>query len=116
MNFETEYKNIIFNITLEKEDIKDLSLLMGDKFNRLPNEVMIDIKKGTLASYNLIITSSQNNEVFTHYFSGIMLTPKQDELLEELQEYLESESVLDSIAEILKKYFIEPGPIWRVKI
>lgn len=48
MKFETEYRNIHFKISLEKELFEDVTLLMGDKFNRLPNQTMIEIKKGTL--------------------------------------------------------------------
>lgn len=113
MNFETEYKNIVFRISLEKEPYDDVALLMGDKFNRLPNQTMIEIKKGTLGPYNVIITSIQDEEEFTHYLSGILLTTDQDELLDELGAYLEQENILDDIVAIRKKYAISPGPSWR---
>ena len=113
MNFETEYKNINFRISLEKEVYDDVSLLMGDKFNRLPNQTMIEIKKGNLGPYNVIITSIQNEEEFTHYLSGILLTTDQDELLDELGAYLDQENVLDDIVTMRNKYAITPGPAWR---
>jgi hypothetical protein len=113
MNFETEYKNITFRISLEKETYADVSLLMGDKFNRLPNQTMIEIKKGTLGAYNLIITSLADEEEYIHYFSGILLTTDEDELMDELGFYLEQESILDNIIAIRSKYAITPGPAWR---
>ncbi|MBC7427391.1 MAG: hypothetical protein H7336_02190 [Bacteriovorax sp.] len=114
MNFETEYKNIRFKISLEKEVYEDASLLMGDKFNRLPNQTMIEIKKGALGPYNLIITSDDDDEMeCTHYFSGILLTTDEKDLLDELGSYLEQENILDDILAIRKKYAFEPGPLWR---
>jgi hypothetical protein len=113
MNFETEYKNIIFRISLEKEIYDDVSLLMGDKFNRLPNQTMIEIKKGSIGPYNLLITSEADNEEYTHYLSGILLTTDEDELLDELGAYLEQENVLDDIITTRGKYGISPGPAWR---
>lgn len=113
MNFETEYKNIHFKISLEKEVFEDVSLLMGDKFNRLPNQTMIEIKKGTLGPYNLIITSNQNGEEYIHYLSGILLTTDEEEVLDELGYYLEQENILDDIVAIRAKYAITPGPAWR---
>lgn len=115
MNFETEYKNINFKISLEKETFTDVSLLMGDKFNRLPNQTMIEIKKGTLGPYNLIITSSQKDgEEYIHYMSGILLTTDEEEVLDELGYYLEQENILDDIVAIRDKYAITPGPAWKI--
>ena len=116
MNFETEYKNIHFRISLEKEIFEDVSLLMGDKFNRLPNQTMIEIKKGSLGPYNLIITSTENNEEYIHYLSGILLTTDEEEVLDELGFYLEQENILDDIVAIRLKYAITPGPAWKQQI
>ena len=114
MNFETKYKNIHFRISLEKEVLEDVSLLMGDKFNRLPNQTMIEIKKGTLGTYNLIIISSKDDEEeYTHYLSGILLTTDDEELLDELSLYLDQENILDNIHAIREKYSVTPGPTWR---
>ena len=114
MNFETVYKNIHFKITLEKEVFEDITLLMGDKFNRLPNTTMIEIKKGTLGPYNLIIESDEDEDMpCTHYLSGILLTTDEDELMDEVADYLEQENILDDIVSIRKKYAFEPGPLWR---
>lgn len=113
MNFETEYKNINFRISLEKEVYDDVSLLMGDKFNRLPNQTMFEIKKGTIGPYNILIISGVDDNECTHYLSGILLTTDQDELLDELGAYLDQEGVLDDIAAIRDKYAITPGPAWR---
>lgn len=113
MNFETEYKNITFRISLEKESFDDITFFMGDKFNRLPNQTMIEIKKGALGPYNILIVSIQNDTEYTHYLSGILLTTNQDELLEELGNYLDQEGVLDDIVALRSKYAIDPGPAWR---
>ena len=113
MNFETEYKNIQFKISVEIETYDDVSLLMGDKFNRLPNQTMIEIKKGALGPYNIIITSIENEIEYTHYLSGILLTTDADELLDELGHYLDQENILDDIVAIRKKYAIDPGPVWK---
>jgi hypothetical protein len=116
MNFETEYKNIQFKISLEKENFENVSLMMGDKFNRLPNQTMIEIKKGTLGPYNLIIISDQDGDMeCTHYFSGVLLTTNEEEIMNEVGSYLEQEGILDEIVEIRNKYAFEPGPIWREK-
>ena len=113
MNFETEYKNIQFKISLEKEIFEDASLLMGDKFNRLPNQTMIEIKKGSLGPYNILITSNQNGEEYIHYLNGILLTTVEDDVLDELGDYLDQENILDNIVDIRIKYSITPGPAWR---
>jgi len=114
MKFSTEYKNIQFQITLEKETYIDISQLMGDKFNRLPNQTLIELKKGNLASYNLIIVSHDENEaVYTHYLSGILLSSNEDEIAEEITDYLEQEEVIESIVKLREQYAINPGPHWR---
>jgi hypothetical protein len=114
MKFETEYKNINFKISLEKEVFEDVTLLMGDKFNRLPNQTMIEIKKGALGTYNLMIISSKDNEEeYTHYLSGILLTTDEEELLDEFSLYLDQENILDNIVDIRVKYSVTPGPTWR---
>ena len=113
MNFETEYKNIQFRISVEAETYDDVSLIMGDKFNRLANQTMIEIKKGTLGPYNIIINSTQDADEYTHYLSGILLTTDADDLLDELGHYLDQENILDDIVAIRKKYAIDPGPAWR---
>lgn len=114
MKFETDYKNIHFHIELEKENVSDLSQLMGDKFNRLPNQTMAEIRKGNLASYNVIIVSTLNNEQFTHYLSGVVLSSHEDQLMEDVGDYLEQEGVLDDIERCLNRYSADPGPVWRI--
>jgi hypothetical protein len=115
MNLETEYKNIQFKISIEKEIFHDVSILLGDKFNRLPAQAMIEIKKGSLAPYNLFITSIENDDMeCIHYLNGILLTTNEDELIDELSSYLEQEEILDKIEVLRKKYYFEPGPIWRI--
>jgi hypothetical protein len=117
MNFETEYKNIKFHITLEKAEILDASVLLGDKFNRLPNQTMIAIKKGMLIPFNLIIKSTNDQmEVseLTHYWSNILLTSKADELLEELGHFLDDEDILESIVTNWQLGGSLEGPAWKL--
>lgn len=115
MNFETEYKNITFHISLEEENIADVSQLMGDKFNRLPNQTMIEIKKGNLKPYNILITSSRDEHEFTHYLNSVLLTSNADELVDELAQYLEDEHIMDNIVDLWGKYLVDPGPLWKIE-
>ncbi len=117
MNFETEYKNLRFRITLEKIVVTEITHFFGDKFHKLPNQKMIALKKGTLAPYNLIILSNLKEvleDERTHYWSNVLLTnvEDQDELLEELGEYLDDEAVLDSIVDNWNLVGNEDGPAW----
>ena len=114
MKFETEYKNIQFIISLEDDNYPDVTLLMGDKFHRLGNQTILGLKKGTLKAYNVIIESTFESESFTHYLSGIILTSNAEEVAEDLQDYLEQESVLDEITSLISQYAISPGPKWKV--
>lgn len=118
MNFETEYKNIHFHLELDRANISDASLLLGDKFHRLPNQTMIEIRKGALVAYNLVIVSKKNNdtnceEERTHYWSNILLTNNQDEVLEELGQYLDDENILDSVIDNWNLAGNEKGPAWK---
>ncbi len=116
MKFETEYKNLNFSIHIEKVPVIDVSLLLGDKFNRVANRVLIELKKGNLAPYHLIISSFNLLDVEnerTHYWSNIILTSNSDELLEELGLYLEDEEILDSIVANWELVGDETGPGWK---
>lgn len=99
-------------MTLEKIVIKDIASFMGDKFNRLPSQTLIELKKGALVPYNLIIESSNHLEVRTHYWSNILLTSNIEELQEELGYYLEDEEILDLIVANWEIVENELGPAW----
>lgn len=117
MKFETEYKNIIFKFTLEKENFPDVSFFMSDKFNRLSNQTIVEVKKGNLWPYNILIESVANDESFTHYLSTILLsTQSDDELMDDLSYYLEQENTLDEIADLRELYALTPGPKWKVNL
>lgn len=113
MKFETEYKNISFTIELFKLEIKDITLLLGDKFTRLPNQTMTELKKGNLVAYNLVIQSKKENEERTHYWSNVLLPSSTDDLLEEVGYYLEDEEILDSIVSNWELVGDETGPAWK---
>jgi hypothetical protein len=113
MNFETEYKNIIFRISIEAIIIADITLLLGDKFNRLPNQTMIELKKGTIKPYNLVIKSKNAEAERTHYWSNVLLTSDAEQLLEELGDYLDGEEILDSIVSNWDLPGDEQGPAWK---
>lgn len=113
MNFETDYKNIHFRFELERASITEAALLLGDKFHRLPNQTMIDIKKGTLVSYNLTIISTLKEEERTHYWSNVLLPAKEEELMEELGHYLNDENILDEIVNNWNLCGDESGPAWK---
>lgn len=114
MKFETEYKNLNFHISLEAVTMTDASLFLGDKFNRLPNQLMIELKKGTIVPYNLVIKSIKDIEERTHYWSHVLLTSDADVLLEELGHYLEDEEILDSIILNWELMGDERGPAWKI--
>lgn len=113
MYFETEYKNLNFHITLERVSVSDVSLLLGDKFSRLPNQTMIELKKGNLSAYNLIIKSNKESEERIHYWSNVLLSAEANEVLEELGYYLDDEEILDSIIENWELAGDETGPAWK---
>ena len=113
MKFETEYKNINFHISLEHVLILDVSQLLGDKFNRLPNQTMIQLKKGNIKAYNLFIRSQKNEEERTHFWANVLLTSDEESLLEELGDYLEDEEILDSIISNWELLGDETGPSWK---
>lgn len=113
MNFETEYKNLNFHISLEPVAISNISLLLGDKFNRLPNQTMQELKKGSLKAYNLVIKSKKNGEERTHYWSNVLLTSDADALLDELGHYLHDEEILDSIISNWELVGDDSGPSWK---
>lgn len=113
MNFETEYKNIHFKLELERATITDAALLLGDKFHKLPNQTMIEIKKGNLIAYNLTITSRLEENERAHFWSNILLTNKEEDLLVELGHYLDDENILDEVVSNWNLSGDETGPAWK---
>jgi hypothetical protein len=113
MNFETEYKNIHFKLELERATISDATLLLGDKFHKLPNQTMIEIKKGNVVAYNLMITSRLEDNDRTHFWSNILLTNKEEDLLVELGHYLDDENILDEVVSNWNLSGDETGPAWK---
>jgi hypothetical protein len=96
----------------------DPALLLGDKFNRLGNQTMIEVKKGNLVPYNLVIESTKGDqgttESRTHYWSNVLLTSNAEEVLEDLGDYLTSEEILDQIVENWELGGTEKGPAWSL--
>jgi hypothetical protein len=115
MNFQTEYKNIQFKIELEPLEMGDLTKFFGDKFHRLPNQTLAELKKGNLIGYNLIIESTFNSETRTYYWSKILLTKNEDELLEDIELYLQDEEILEQIVTQWNLEGDQSGPAWREK-
>ena len=115
MNLKIEYRNIHFEISLERERTSTHLLATTDKINQLSKQTIAEIHKGKLTGYSVIITSTQDNQEFKHYFGNILLTTDDDQLVEELQCYLEQENILDEIASTLIRYAIDPGPYWKIE-
>lgn len=115
MNFETEYKNIHFHITLEQVKINDVSRLFGDKFSRLPNQTLIELKKGNLVPFHLFIKSQKidTEEVRIHYWSHILLMNNTEDLMQELAQYLEDEEILEAVVTNWSLGGDESGPAWK---
>lgn len=114
MILKTEYKKVQFSLEIEKELFQDYAQMMGDKFNRLPPQTLIEIKKGNLCSYNILIESQLADEVYTHYLSSVLLTSNEEEFVGELSEYLDQEGTFEEILKLRNKYAVTPGPEWRV--
>jgi hypothetical protein len=115
MNFQTEYKNIQFKIELEPLEMGDLTKFFGDKFHRLPNQTLIELKKGNLIGYNLIIESTFKDETRTHYWSKVLLTKHDDELIEDVDHYLQDEEILEQIVTQWNLVGDQSGPAWKQK-
>ena len=115
MNFQTEYKNIQFKIELEPLEMGDLTKFFGDKFHRLPNQTLIELKKGNLIGYNLIIESTFKDETRTHYWSKVLLTKHDDELIEDVDHYLQDEEILEQIVTQWNLVGDLSGPAWKQK-
>lgn len=112
MNFETEYKKIIFNISLERLFITDTTLLLGSKFSRLQSKTIQELQKGNIIPFNLIIISKNNSEERTHYWSNVLLTSNPDDLLDELGVYLDDEEILELIIKNWNLTGSKDGPGW----
>jgi hypothetical protein len=116
MILKTEYKKVLFSLEIEKEHFQDYAQMMGDKFNRLPPQTLIEIKKGNLCSYNILIESQFADETYTHYLSSVLLTSNEEEFVGELGEYLDQEETFEEILKLRTKYAVSPGPEWRVSL
>ena len=114
MKFETEYKNIHFTIELETVNVETLSSFFGDRFQRIPNQTLVELKKGNIIPYNLIIISLREGENRTHYWSQVLLTSKEEELAGEIAHFLNEEDILDAIVENWNLQGDLTGPAWKI--
>lgn len=111
MKFELEYKNIHFIISLEKE----LNFIPDNRFQKLGNNTLIALKKNELSAYSLLIESSLNSEELTHYIPSVILSNQSDEILDELQDYLDAENIIEDICEFWNENMNDKtGPNWKV--
>ena len=93
----------------------DLSQFFGDKFHRLPNQTMIELKKGNLIGYNLIIESTFKKETRIHYWSKVLLSVHPEELLEDVDHYIKDEEILEQIVAQWNLAGDQSGPGWKQK-
>jgi hypothetical protein len=110
MKFELTYQEINFLIELNIDN----HFIPNSRFEKLSKNTLISLKKNELVSYSLIIESKKENITLTHYFYSIILTSNKDELLEDLQDYLENEPIIEEISKYWETAFIIDGPKWKI--
>jgi hypothetical protein len=109
MKFELEYNNINLIIILEEE----ANYLPSDRFVNHSPQTIKALSKKEITAYNMIIESTKNSEALTFYRSGVLLSTNQDEVIDELQSYIENESVFDNIEASFEELFRESqNPKW----
>ena len=109
MKFELDYNNINLILTLDEE----VNYIPSDRFVTHSPQTIKALSKKEITAYNLIIESTKNNVSLTFYLSGVLLSSNQDEIVEELQNYIEDESIFDQIETSFEELFREnQNPIW----
>ena len=109
MKFELDYNNINLILTLEAEE----NYIPNDRFVTHSPQTIKALSKKEITAYNMIIESTKNNVNLTFYLSGVLLSSNSDEIIEELQNYIEDESVFDDIEASFEELFRESNnPKW----
>ena len=107
MKFELDYKNLHFIITLNIEE----NFIPDNRFEKLSNQSLIMLKKKEILAYSMMINANDDIDNLSFYLSGVLLSSNQEEMIEELQEYLDAENVIEDIFEKWK-LLKEDGPSW----
>lgn len=101
MKFELDYNGINLIFTLEEE----INYLPSDRFVKHSPQTIKSLSKKEITAYNLEIVSTKNNETLTFFISGVLLSTNEEEIIEELQNYIEDESVFDDIENSFEELF-----------
>jgi hypothetical protein len=109
MKFELDHNNINLILTLEAEE----NYIPNDRFITHSPQTIKSLSKKEITAYNLIIESTKNNVALTFYLSGVLLSSNEDEIIEELQNYIEDEAIFDQIETSFEELFSEiQNPKW----
>lgn len=109
MKFELNFKETNFIIEIEE----DKHFVPDNRFEKISNQVLIELKKKKVLAYSLLIISKKVDQEVTHYWSSVLLTSNQDEVLEELQDYLDDENIIEDILEKWEIVLAKDGPSWK---
>jgi len=109
LKFGLTYKEISFELelTLEKNKSTD------PKFDKYSSRTKKSLLNGDLAIYSLIINSKKDEFELVHYIGNILLIGKDEELLADLEKYLDDESIIENIVKIFEEMSSKsPLPPW----
>ena len=109
MKFELDYKDLHFIITLNVED----NFIPDNRFEKLSNQSLSMLKKNEITPYSILIESEKNGESLTFFISSVLLSSKKDEIIDDLQDYLEADNVIEEITSKWKLSEEENGPSWK---
>lgn len=113
MGFELEYLGIQYHIWIE-EDPNFLPL--DPKFQRLSGFNLKDITSGILKFCTLTYTAKFQGEefVFVTFGNPLPIDAEEEELLDDLSDFLAANRTLDRLDEKVKSYFGKCLPSWKV--
>lgn len=109
MKFEIIHNEISLILTLTEEN----NFIPSDRFTKLSPQTMIALKKKEISSFGLLIEAQFKDQNAKFYYSNVLLSTNQEEILEELEEYIINEEILENIEEYWRNFFdLSPYPKW----
>lgn len=113
MGFELEFNDLLFNIYVQEDpDFRPLD----PRFQKLRGFNLKDIESGKLSFCSLTIKTEFNKEEHVFFACGFPLSfnKGQEEVMDELCDVLEANSLLDRICEKVHEYHGDVMPPWRI--